>query len=88
MSYAMWCTRSYGTPPTMVMNVMSSVCLLLKEPTDWTSIKHIIVDPVAFLKRLTSLDKDNVSDKVCHGYLPKYSPELRPAPLIRLLDWF
>ncbi len=56
--------RSYGTPPAMVMNVMSSVCLLLKEPTDWISIKHIIADPVAFLKRLTSLDKDKVSDKV------------------------
>ena len=48
----------------MVMNVMSSVCLLLKEPTDWLSIKHTIADPLAFLKRLTTLDKDNVSDKV------------------------
>ena len=56
--------RSYGTPPTMVMNVMSAVCVLLKEPTEWSSIRHIMVDPVAFLKRLTSLDKNSVSDKV------------------------
>ena len=49
----------------MVMNVMSSVCVLLKESTEWAQIKHMMVDPVSFLKRLTSLDKDNVSDKVC-----------------------
>ena len=56
--------RSYGTPPAMVMNVMSSVCVLLKESTEWARIKHMMVEPVAFLRRLTSLDKDNVTDKV------------------------
>ena len=52
----------------MVMNVMSSVCVLLKEPTEWNAIKHIMADPVGFLRRLTSVDKDNVSDKVSHMY--------------------
>lgn len=56
--------RSYATPPAMVMNVMSSVCVLLKQPTDWNAIRHIMVDPVGFLRHLTSLDKNNVSDKV------------------------
>jgi hypothetical protein len=56
--------RSYSTPPTMVMNVMSSVCVLLNESTEWVRIRHIMVDPVTFLRRLTSLDKDKVSDKV------------------------
>lgn len=57
-------SSSYGTPPTMVMNVMSSVCVLLKESTEWARIRHIMVDPVTFLRRLTSLNRDKVTDKV------------------------
>ena len=56
--------RSYGTPPSMVMHVMSSVCVLLQQPTDWNTVKHLMADPMAFLKTLTEFDKDNVSDKV------------------------
>ncbi len=43
---------------------MSAVCVLLKEPTNWASIKRIMTDPFAFLRRLTSLDKDEVPDAV------------------------
>ena len=57
------CSRA-PLPPTMVMNVMSSVCVLLKESTEWARIRHIMVDPVTFLRRLTSLDRDKVTDKV------------------------
>lgn len=56
--------RSYGTPPSMVMHVMSSVCVLLQQPTDWDTVKHLMSDPIAFLKTLTTFDKDNVPDKV------------------------
>lgn len=56
--------RSYGTPPSMVMHVMSSVCVLLQQPTDWDTVKHLMSDPIVFLKTLTTFDKDNVPDKV------------------------
>ena len=56
--------RSYGNPPLMVTNVMCAVCVLLKEPTSWPSVKHIMSDPVAFLKRLTDLHKDEIHDNV------------------------
>ncbi len=48
----------------MVMHVMSAVCLLLQLPTDWSNVKHLMADPMTFLRRLTSFDKDNVPDKV------------------------
>ena len=48
----------------MVMHVMSSVCVLLQQPTDWDTVKHLMSDPIAFLKTLTTFDKDNVPDKV------------------------
>ena len=59
--------RSYGSPPAMVMNVMSAVCVLLKELTDWSSIKLVMADPAYFLKRLAEYDKDRIQDKVRVG---------------------
>ena len=56
--------RSYGTPPSMVMHVMSSVCVLLQQSTDWDTVKHLMADPIAFLRTLTNFNKDNVPDKV------------------------
>ncbi len=44
---------------------MSAVCLLLGLPTDWSHVKQLMADPMAFLRRLTSFDKDNIPDKVC-----------------------
>ena len=70
---------SYGTPPTMVMNVMSSVCVLLKESTEWARIRHIMVDPVTFLRRLTSLDRDKVTDKVGNATLSLLTANLSRA---------
>lgn len=48
----------------MVVHVMSAVCLLLQQPTDWSTAKHLMADPVAFLKGLSTYDKDNIPDKV------------------------
>ena len=56
--------RSYATPPSMVMHVMSAVCVLLQQPPDWSTVKHLMADPMTFLKRLTSFDPDNIPDKV------------------------
>ena len=69
--------RSYGTPPSMVMHVMSSVCVLLQQPTDWDTVKHLMADPIAFLRTLTNFNKDNVPDKVimivaCKGFSTVY----------------
>ena len=47
----------------MVTNVMSAVCVLLKEPTDWPSIKRVMSDHVMFLRRLTDIDKNQLQDK-------------------------
>ena len=63
-SWTLFSFRSYMTPPSMVVHVMSAVCLLLQQPTDWSTVKHLMADPMAFLKRLTSFDKDHVPDKV------------------------
>ena len=57
--------RSYTTPPTMVIHVMSAVCVLLQELTDWNSVKLLMSDYSSLMKRLSSFDKDHVSDKVC-----------------------
>lgn len=57
--------RSYTTPPTMVTYVMGAVCVLLQEPTDWNSVKLLMSDYGSLMKRLSSFDKDHVSDKVC-----------------------
>lgn len=48
----------------MVMTVMSAVCVLLGDPTDWNSIKLAMAEPVPFLKRLTALQKNKISDRV------------------------
>ncbi len=63
------CFRSYGSPPQMVTNVMSAVCVLLRENTDWSSVKLIMADPVHFLKRLADYDKDRIQDKVKYSIL-------------------
>ena len=48
----------------MVVHVMSAVCLLLGQPTDWKTAKQITCDGTAFLKSLYTYDKENVPDKV------------------------
>ena len=48
----------------MVMHVMSAVCVLLQQPTDWTTVKHLMADPVVFLKLLTGFKKNDIPEKV------------------------
>ncbi len=43
---------------------MNAVCLLLGQPTDWKTAKHLTRDGTLFLKMLYSYDKENVPDKV------------------------
>ena len=45
---------------------MSAVCVLLQQPTDWSTVKHSMAEPLPFLKALTSFDRNNVPDKVSY----------------------
>ena len=55
--------RVYTKPPTMVMTVLSAVCVLLQQKPDWNSPKLLLGDQ-GFLKKLVSYDKNSVPDKV------------------------
>lgn len=55
--------RSYANPPTMVMTVLSAVCVVLNEKPDWSTAKLLLGDP-GFLKRLISYDHENMNDKI------------------------
>ena len=48
----------------MVMHVMSAVCVLLQEPTDWNAVKLLMSDYGSLMKRMSSFEKDRVSEKV------------------------
>ena len=55
--------RVYARPPELVVTVMSAVCCLLQEKTDWATAKQVLGDQ-QFLKRLINFDKNSVPEKV------------------------
>ena len=55
--------RVYARPPELVIMVMAAVCTLLQEKTSWASAKQVLAD-AQFLKKLVSLDKNAVPEKV------------------------
>ena len=57
------CFRVYARPPELVIMVMAAVCTLLQEKTSWASAKQVLAD-AQFLKKLVSLDKNAVPEKV------------------------
>ena len=55
--------RAYSKPPTMVMTVMSAVCILLGQKTDWTTAK-LLLGEQGFLKKLVAYDHHSVTDRI------------------------
>ena len=71
--------KNYKNPPAAVRMVLESVCILLSESTDWSSVQHV-VGRMDFLERLRTYNKDDIPKSILRKlkhYLtkPEYEPE-------------
>ena len=55
--------RRYTHPPEIVQQVMTAMCILLQQPSDWTSIKHLLADR-GFIPMIINFDKEHVPDEI------------------------
>ncbi|KAI6653765.1 Dynein heavy chain 6, axonemal-like [Oopsacas minuta] len=53
--------RRYAHPPDIVQQVMTALCLLLQQPSDWISIKQMLATR-DFILMIINFEKDQVSD--------------------------
>lgn len=72
--------KNYKNPPPAVKMVLESVCILLSEATDWTSVQHVI-GRMDFIDRLKNYNKNDIPKSILRKlkhYLTKaeYEPEL------------
>jgi dynein heavy chain len=64
--------RVYQSPPYQVMMVMCAVCVLLESKPDWSTARQVLGES-GFISRLTNLDINNISDRVCSNNQTKKS---------------
>ena len=71
--------KNYKNPPPAVKMVLESVCILMGEPTEWSSVQHV-TGRMDFLDRLRGFNKDDIPKTILRKlkhYLskPEYDPE-------------
>lgn len=56
--------KSYPTPPTELVMIISAVCVLFDTKENWDEGKKLMNEPKKFLDSLVSYKKDNIPEKI------------------------